>query len=49
MVGPGAPASANQEQSYDAELKGATWKAEREVRMGLGGWGREGGGAPHDY
>lgn len=35
QVGPGAPATANQAQSYDAELTGATWKLEREVSHDL--------------
>ncbi len=35
QVGPGAPATADQPQSYDAELTGATWKLEREVSHGL--------------
>jgi hypothetical protein len=31
QIGPGAPGSDNQEQDYEAELRGATWAAEREV------------------
>lgn len=31
QIGPGAPASADQDQNYDAELKGATWAVEREA------------------